>query len=375
MRAACLAIALASGALGQTVIVPRAGSSVPQGTLVTSIDEQGAALSLPDGTHAVWSWDRIASVQGDLAEPFAPFAPSADAVWRAKSRLERHDFAGAEDLFEALFAKYGASAGPTSGVVAWGTLRCRLARGAIPSATPAFLTFVASGAEAPRNDRPPLRDELSDDMVYDPGLALSPLIAPIFQSSPVVHAMASGSWAWHADASRAGELSRLYHAAAAFECGLPFVLQQRPVADDGTLLVYDVVASRVGTPEQRTAARASLAQRLARAPEPWIIAWCRTAVGRSLLRDDDADRRRLGVAELLRVPASLERAHPYLTGVCLAEGAAALALEGDRAGAARLREEIRKRFPGHPALLGDVYQAPPHPSPGSPRGGTTGDSR
>jgi hypothetical protein len=49
------------------------------------------------------------------------------------------------------------------------------------------------------------------------------------------------------------------------------------------------------------------------------------------------------------VAARLERVNPYLTGVALAEAAAALHRLGDVPGATRVRSEMLERFSGHPA--------------------------
>jgi hypothetical protein len=69
-----------------------------------------------------------------------------------------------------------------------------------------------------------------------------------------------------------------------------------------------------------------------------------------LLREEALETRRLGVAELMHLPAHLADAVPYLTGVALAEGAVELLKEGDRDGADRLRTELMDGYLGHPAL-------------------------
>jgi hypothetical protein len=69
----------------------------------------------------------------------------------------------------------------------------------------------------------------------------------------------------------------------------------------------------------------------------------------------------LGVAELLAVPAAIEYAVPYLTGVCLAEAAVALHAQGDLKGAVAVRTRLIERFAGHPVMEWEAmrFAAPP----------------
>jgi len=121
-------------------------------------------------------------------------------------------------------------------------------------------------------------------------------------------------------------------------------------SDAGVTLVREVLESRSDDPGTRATARQALVARLSETPPPWVEAWCRAAIGRSLLRDGDADQRRQGIIELLHLPARLGEAHPYLAGIALAESARALRELGDPAGAATLEGELRTRYPSHPAL-------------------------
>jgi hypothetical protein len=81
------------------------------------------------------------------------------------------------------------------------------------------------------------------------------------------------------------------------------------------------------------------------------------------------DSKLLGVAELVELPARLERVNPYLTGIALSEAAVALAKMGDSRGATQLRNELSDRFPGHPALEWEPlkgWSAPPPPATPTP---------
>lgn len=71
----------------------------------------------------------------------------------------------------------------------------------------------------------------------------------------------------------------------------------------------------------------------------------------------------LAVAELLAIPATLEHASPYVTGVAMAEAALAMAAAGDLRGANAVRQRLAARFPGHPALdFEPLLRLPPAPA-------------
>ncbi len=113
-------------------------------------------------------------------------------------------------------------------------------------------------------------------------------------------------------------------------------------------LVFEIVTSRVGAPEARAAATASLRARLGGAPG-WQEVWIRIAVGRSMLLDPDTETRRRGVVELLHIPARLEPAPKRLAALALAEAAVACRALGDRDVADALRRDLLERFPDSPA--------------------------
>jgi len=100
-------------------------------------------------------------------------------------------------------------------------------------------------------------------------------------------------------------------------------------------LVLDIVAARVGDAGVRVEARKRLSERLASlrrdettseiepddAPidRTWQRAWVHLGLGRSLLRETEADQRRRGLVELLHVPALFQVEHPSLAALALLE--------------------------------------------------------
>src|SRR5690606_34921109 len=79
-------------------------------------------------------------------------------------------------------------------------------------------------------------------------------------------------------------------------------------------------------------------------------AWCRIGLGRSLLTESDDGLVMDGVVQLMHLPARFGDEQPYLTGVALAESAAALSRLGDTSGSASVEALLQQSYAGHPAL-------------------------
>jgi len=132
------------------------------------------------------------------------------------------------------------------------------------------------------------------------------------------------------------------------------------------------VLSRAGSDEQRQSARKSLETRLAaKELEPWVECWCRVAIGRSLLREQDSEHKRQGVIQLLHAPARFVRVAPHVAGIALAESAVALHGMGDDTGASALKAELLDRFPRSPAAAWGALRDIRTPNESSARAGGT----
>jgi hypothetical protein len=378
---------LVSFAASAGVMLPVAGVSAqvwlrgerePARGVAEAVRLEGVVVREPGaGAARVIGWDRVRSVEGPLAPEAAAFAEIMDGAWRARSRVERLDYAGAEPLLEELFARYrqaeagGTGGGPTGAVVDEALMRCRLARGAPGAALWPWLSMVqrrqAAGAAGMAGwiggtiDRPPIRDAATD---------LVGALAPMFVDDRATAALAEApEWGWFADGPRAAaQLAALYRAAAQFEVSpgtavdASLLVPRGHAEHAGVRLVSEVVAARVGDREQRRAARAALEQRIraaagaaanvegAAGAPAWVEAWCRAAIGRSMLREEEARERRRGVTELLHVPARFGDSLPHLSALALAESAAAMQEMGDAESAGVLLRELRSRCPGHPIL-------------------------
>jgi hypothetical protein len=344
------------------------------------VDAQGVWIG-PGGAAAasmVISWDRVRSVEGEGAEEAAKFADVADAAWRARARLERGDLVAAEPMLERIFETYRGQRGPTAAVVAEGLLRCRVRRAAHVAAVEPWLALLAAKQGATNQWlHGDWAAQAGLGSVVDDATGLAPSLPPIWLNWPSVGAWARTQPAAEGDA-KAALLAALYLASARFEVGMDAPLPEVVVNDPGVQIVADIVTARIGTEEQRQASRQRLRDRIAPATTPaqtptapWLEAWCRAGLGRSLVRETDAEQRRLGVVELLHVPARFRQAHPYLSAIALAEAAATLRDLGDDRGAGVLEEELRAIYPTHPVLdwnrLRPAPAASPSPAPAPAR--------
>ncbi len=332
-------------------------------------------------------WDIIAALPTEWIEPAREWGELADNLWRARVRLERGDFALAERTLEPWLPKVRGRTGPTALLVGDGLLRCRLRRGARTAAVDAWLAWLAAGADAASyldSGRPaPSRVE-DPAVVPDVTLGLVPDLPPMWLDIPPVRALGESPMS---DAEAPWALMALaYRASAAAECGLSPDLAPLQAVLAGPVpaptdhralalrLLASIVVSRAGDARQRESARAALGGLSILDDRPWVEAWRRAAIGRSLLREPERERRVDGVLEMLHVPARLGEASPYLTGLVLAEAAVALRELGDLPAAERLYQEFASVWEGHPAWQWAPIRGWGRPGPGrtsAPASGST----
>jgi hypothetical protein len=345
-----LPAALAAVLLGAQVEM-RGGEPAPAGEVVR-IAPEGVVFAESSGRQTIVGWDRVRRVGGEHRTEAEAFAVAADLAWRARTRLERLDFFAAEPLFEHLAEDYRGGSGPTSALVAEGLVRCRLRRGAHVAAIEPWTWWLRS-LDA-RDRGPAWAEREATTPILDPVTGLVPALPPIWVPSPAVEALARSDAPVGTPAEdTGGQMDAWYRHAAAIASGLPGAPPRRS-GHPGVSLVADVVLSQEPDRAGRAAARDRLRERLGSSPAPWVEAWCRSALGRSLLLEDDREAKQRGVIELLHVPARLGEAHAHLSAISLAFAAAALADLGDAAGAAELKRELRRRYDGHGVLSWDA---------------------
>jgi hypothetical protein len=366
-----VAFALATSAHGQDAPPTESGPQVealslwggrepPPGTII-EFSLEGVVLEDPFGVRRTVRWDFVREVHGPKATKAEPFMRIARLAWRARTRLERGDAVTAEPIFEELYPLYEGLRGEMASMIAEGLLRCRLRRSAQTGAVRPWLSYLVSEGAGPYRSR--LAGALRP--AVDENLGLVPSLAPVWLNTPAVEAFARSEpivvWEQQgATAPRRAELlEALYRHAARFECelvtGAPDLsISTSDLADEGIRLVHAMVVAESGSVEERAAARKELEAernraRRAGSSRAWVEAWCRLGLGRSLLREPDREQRRLGVIELLHLPARFGTSQPYLAGVALAEAAVALNQLGDAHGADSLLMELRDSYGAHPA--------------------------
>ncbi len=357
IRLGCIAaIALTAAARAdEPILTLRGRATLPPGVIV-AVSSDGIAVRDGGASPVVVPWDTVLAVRGEHAAIAEAYMPMAERAWRARARLERGDVPGAEPLFEELFESMHDNRGPTGERIAFGLLRCRLARSAQSLAVAPWITWLRARESS---GTPAVRADTALGSVVDAETGLVADLPPLWVPGPAVRVLATGGslTARAPYSTRAEAYAALYlHAARAasrVEAEMPAVTSREPGVE---FVLHIVTATTATDTAARAAARASLAPFLDPSAPSWQQAWARLGVGRSLLMEPDDSARRLGVIELLTVPASFERELPYLAGIALADAAVALESLGDAGGASRLRAELLTRFAGHPACDWDAIR-------------------
>jgi hypothetical protein len=322
---------------------------------VTAVDAAGVHTTAGDGTVRIIAWHMVVEVDGSHAEEADGFLAMGDELWRALSRLDRGDLPAAEVMLEGLTRDLARdlamTPGPTAEAIWQGLLRCRLDRGAQTGAAAAWLSWRNARTTSEPAER--ASTEFSDRTPTASGLV--PAIPPVWVNVPSVAVLASsGVEQWKLDTagteSSIGLLAQWYLRAARGAAEREGGAWPEVSSDQDVVLVAAMVKAQYGDDKERHAAREELRGIMGARAEGWVEAWGRVAIGRSLLKENDVETQRLGIVELLHIPSRLEAVVPYLTGVALADSAAGLRKLGDIAGATVLRDELLRRYAGHPAV-------------------------
>lgn len=354
-RVPALLLAIASPLLAQDeALVLRAFEEPPAGT-VMGVGPQGVQVRTPQGDVVVVGWDRVLHTPASLAEAAEPFEQLSIDAWRARARIERGDLVLAEPLLLDVFDRVrtgGALRGPTGLVVTEGLMRCRLARGATAAAIEPWLAWLdASIVRQPRTtfaNRQWAR-EAGLPIVVDPATELSPMLPPMWLATPSLQLVLQLEPV-EGERDKAAAMRAMYQAAARFELGQPVDGLPEVPREAASELVRDIVAARVLDASARTSARARLEAALGNAASPWLSAWIRAAIGRSLVLEDDEEQRLRGVAQLLRVHVLHRLDSPSLADVALAEAAVTLDSVGQSRVARSLAGELARVSPQSPVL-------------------------
>ncbi len=347
-------------------VLLRSGEGIPTGeyagmsSLGVKLGTRNAAVGriVP---QLLISWDRVKDIEGLRADEqtlASGYLATGERVWRARRRLERGDLPAAESIAEGVFQELKSKPGPTTAVAAECLLRCRLRRGAHALAIEPWLATLSAREGPPTGEtiyRSDWWSEANLAPAIDPATGLVPALPPIWLGWESVRAFglsgdSSEGAGQGAIASRSASLMALFRASARFETGRDTEVPRVAAEDPAVSLVLAIVRSRLGDEETRQQARRVIEDRLRTATSPWMEAWCRSAIGRSLLQESALLERQRGILNLLELPARFRDTHPYLAGLALAESSLALSGMGEEAGAKVLRQELARDYPTHPVL-------------------------
>ena len=325
-------------------VVERRSADPPLEGRVTLIDDAGVTVkSLLGAVHFV-PWDRVRSVQTESIDMTLPARmQTAVDLWRARSRVERHDTTLAESLFARLFEQYRGKTHETALVVAEGLLRCRSARSDQVMA-------VIPALEVARLRRAGITTEAYStlDPVLDSTYALCTVLPPVWLQTPRLDSLGHDLDGYDPKGDEVvGALANAYRQAVRQTLGRPIEPADRGPDHPGVELLRRLIACNSQSADERSAAREQLRRAIPSMPA-WAEAWCRYQIGVSLLAETGLGRRQTGAVSLVHLPARFSRTQHFLAGLALAELIRTMHLDGDEGSADRLRNELGRSYPNHP---------------------------
>ncbi len=341
---AAAVLVLAAVAVAHGDVVERRGAEPELQGTVTLIDDAGVTVRSSLGAVHLVPWDRVRSVQSDRNDiTLAARMEIAQDLWRARSRVERHDTMLAEPALERLFEQFKGRTHETALVVAEGLVRCRIARAD-------HVLAVVPALEVARLRRAGVTTEAYSTLPvnYDAAYALCTALAPVWLVSPRLVSLARDleNFDAHGDEVVAA-LADAYRLAALRVLGRSAEPAAAVPDHPGVKFLKRLNECASGSADARSAAREQLRRAIPSMPT-WARAWARYQIGVSLLAEEGVGRRQKGAVSLIHLPARFGRTHPFLAGLALAQVARAMEREGDAAAAGTLLNELQRTYPNHP---------------------------
>jgi hypothetical protein len=323
---------------------------------MTLIDSEGITVETQPGVSQRVLWDQIRDV--DAVHPDArldEFLPLAEDLWRARSRLQRHDARTAEPLFERLFERYHGQTHESALVVAEGLLRCRLARDELMRAVLPALEVARLRMDGIETD-----SYATLPAIFDEATALCTMLPPGWMHevigggglTPVMRdQLAAALSEYDAQGNDVvAAIAELYRQSIVREDIGALRADREVQRHPGVRLLRDIVQMGAMDSGPREAARARLLREASNLPD-WAEAWARFHSGASLLKEADASRADRGAVHLSHLPARFAQRQPYLAGLAIATLAEMYDSRGNTSAAESLRSELVLRFPNHPIVL------------------------
>ena len=346
---------LIAAGVARADVVERRGAAPQIIGKVQLLDDNGIRIRPETGSVIVVPWDRVRAVHADSAAPrLEAWMLMAQDLWRARSRVQRQDYALAEPLLARHFEISRGQTHETALVVAEGLLRCRIARGAHAAA-------VIPALEATRLRDAGVTTSVFETLppVIDDQTGLCTALAPAWGVERTADRMRRDLAGYDAQGDRVVEaMATLYAQAAAWQIGV----DAEPGAGDdddvtaiehpGVDLLRELVACAAPDPDERAAARTRLYEAAPARPR-WAQAWTHLAGGASLLRESGRGRGQRGMVELVRVAVVYGREQPYLAALALRWVADASRAAADNVTADVMEAELARRFSTHPVRVTD----------------------
>lgn len=317
------------------------GQAEPRIGHVEQSNRSGLRL-LMDGGVEVIPWTDVADVEiaGGQPSNVEDLLVLGRDLHRARGRIERGDFRGAEPLLARHFRTGPGAVTDTDLLCADGLMRCRLDRGALPEAVVPLLEVtraLRAGATSPWTP------------IVDAQRAVCPWLGPAWLGTDARRRLAVVLRQWDSGNDPVLEQARLAYLSLA---------EDSEINRAAPGLIAQIARSIHGDDPARRGAVANLESGL-EASEPWERAWRHWAIGRAMLQEPGDGRSRAALAHLARIPALHGDQQPWLAGMATA----LMAMQADRDGrpevAESLRAELVARWPGHPVLDPDTHLSVP----------------
>jgi len=326
---------------------------------ITKNDAQRVTLTIAEAKTETLPWTRIASITPPPTAQLASRLAAGQDAWRAAQRLERSDALGAGPLLESHADKYLGKRGEVSLAIAAGLARCRLDQFDRPGALAPWIAAIYAAGPAPGGG------DLPAWLGADPATGLCPDLIPIWTDAEASDLLdlEQHPRPLAAPDSRAQRLLELYLLAArwhtpdaaeraAVRARFDEIAAAHTDPDPAIDFVTEIVGATIADDATRETMRARLRTRLDRSPDPWEALWAHLAIGCSLAGEPDDASRRRGATELLAAALTDAAVSPLLAGKALAWAADAAGMVGDDPAAAAFRDELTRRYPGHPDAAG-----------------------
>lgn len=282
------ALVTISGAVGA---VHLRGQPQPDPRAVAQVSAAGVLLA--DDVGTLVGWEQVRGLTGDDAADAERYEWLLDNAWRARARVMRGDLSLAAPLLERMETLVRDERGPTAFLAAGGLAASRVAEGRIAEALEPALRARAAADD--------VDDALAARLHYDEAWGAFPALPPLPLAGLNVEGWAAIPASIQSAGPRAQKLAAWY-AYAAMLAEKATATEPEACDDDQLCLLVSrmVRAAMDPRPDVRARARDELSRAAAGDRPPWVLAWTRLAVGRSLVREPDRPAQIAGVLELLR---------------------------------------------------------------------------